>query len=82
MIVPIIHRQAGFTFKIWPNDHKPAHVHVYRAGAEVRIDIGSDKVRPSVLSAEGMSAKDGRQALEIVAENQAAFLAQWRKLHG
>jgi hypothetical protein len=32
-----VHRAYGFRFVIFPNDHRPPHVHVFGQGGEARI---------------------------------------------
>jgi hypothetical protein len=35
----------GFQFIIWPDDHEPPHVHVFKGDGEAKIQIGnSDKL--------------------------------------
>jgi hypothetical protein len=67
----------GFSVRIWPNDHEPAHVHVYRAEAMARIEIVSLNVR-----GHDMRPKDLRRALSIVSANQELLLRKWREMHG
>jgi Domain of unknown function (DUF4160) len=53
--MPTIIKQDGFRIVIWPNDHLPPHVHVFKSDAEVKIAL----IEPSVFSVEGkISNKD------------------------
>ncbi|HEX6751460.1 MAG TPA: DUF4160 domain-containing protein [Longimicrobium sp.] len=70
--------QNGFVVHIWPNDHEPAHVHVYRAEGLAKIEIRSLGLRV----AYDMKPKDVRRAIDIVAANQIPFLRKWREIHG
>ena len=38
--MPTVLRIGGLRFVIWPNDHDPAHVHVFSAEAEAKIELG------------------------------------------
>jgi hypothetical protein len=76
-MVRAIDDQDGFTIHIWPNDHEPAHVHVYRAEGLAVIEIGSLHVR----DAYDMRVKDLRRAIEIVRANQTVLLRRWREIH-
>jgi Domain of unknown function (DUF4160) len=38
--MPTIIKQDGFRVVMYPNDHIPSHVHVYKGGGEVRINLG------------------------------------------
>ena len=63
---------------IYTQDHIPAHVHVWRAGGEIVINIATLEI----TKAEGMSRRDSAKAVEIVEENQRYFLGRWREIHG
>lgn len=41
-------RVQGFDFRIYTNDHPPAHVHVIKGGGEVVIEIGDEQTAPSL----------------------------------
>lgn len=78
--MPTIFRQDGFRIVIFPNDHIPAHVHTFKGGAEIRIDLGNDE--PILLSVEGkISNKDLAKALNLVAEYRSELLEKWREIH-
>ena len=70
-------RAHGLRFVIYTADHEPAHVHVYGDG-EARIDL----VTLSVLTQGGLSDRDVRRALAVIARNRLLFLETWRKYHG
>lgn len=74
-----IHREAGFRFVIFTDDHEPAHIHVYGDGS-AKIDIAGNA--PALVQADGMKAGDLRKAMRIAADRQAEFLARWRSMHG
>jgi hypothetical protein len=76
-MVRAIGDEDGFTIHIWPNDHEPAHVHVYRAEAMAVIELGSLTVR----GAYDMRVKDLRRAVEIVRANRGVLLRRWREIH-
>ena len=58
--MPTIIKQDGFRIVIWPNDHLPPHVHVFKSDAEVKIEL----VEPRVFNVEGkISNKDLAKAL-------------------
>lgn len=84
--MPTVLLVNGFQVLIFYRDHDPEHVHVRRAGHEVKIAIGRTRtdddagVPPRILNVKGMSKQDARKAWEIVAENQALLLAEWRRL--
>lgn len=76
-------RQDGFEFVIHSNEPRfePPHIHVFKAGEEVKIFLGSDDEAPQIVNI-WMKDKDAAKALAIVAEKQAYFLGIWRGRHG
>ncbi|MQA92137.1 MAG: DUF4160 domain-containing protein [Gemmatimonas sp.] len=80
--MPTIHREEGFRFVIYVDDHEPAHVHVLYAGAMARIMIGDTNHRPVVTDPGSMRARDVRKAVRIVEVHQKRFLGAWREIHG
>lgn len=80
-----IHDQDGFRVYVYspPREHEPPHVHVESVGGgEVVVKLGDATTAPSLWLNHHMSARDAREALSIVEENQSRFLEQWRQLHG
>lgn len=76
--MPTILRQNGFDVMIFTNDHRPAHVHVFKTGAEVVLSLLPVNIRDNYR----MSKRDVRKAVEIVSANQQLLLRAWRELHG
>lgn len=75
-MMPTVLRLDGFQLMIYTHDHEPMHVHVFRAEAEVIINIETIAVR----AVRGMKAKDVREAQQIVADNQALLLSEWNRI--
>lgn len=67
---------------IWPNDHLAPHVHVFRAGSEAIIELGSDESLPFVKLNYGMNRRELSIALVVVASNKNEFLKHWEETHG
>lgn len=80
--MPTIHRERGFRFVIYLNDHEPPHVHAWRAGVVAKVQIGDAECAPGVLDPGAMRVSDVRRAVRIVEAHQEEFLAGWRKIHG
>ncbi|MCR2832881.1 DUF4160 domain-containing protein [Parerythrobacter lacustris] len=76
-----VHREAGFRFIIFTDDHEPAHVHVFGDG-QAKINLAGQGGEPELVSAAGVKAGDLRKAMRIVAEQQAYLLEQWKAHHG
>lgn len=72
------HRDSGFVFRIWSNDHAPAHVHAWKAGKSVIINLDPVEVRTN----KGMNDADVVRAVRIVLGNREKMLQVWRDTHG
>jgi hypothetical protein len=65
-----IHREAGFSFRVFPNDHPPAHVHAWARGACVVIELPTEQGAANVVRIEGkMKDSEVVQAVAIVQDN-------------
>lgn len=77
--MPTVLRKDGFQVRIYPNDHQPAHVHVFKADGEVKINIA---IEVKVIEVAGrISNKDVSKAIELVTQYQQTLLAKWREIH-
>jgi len=52
--MPNVLSENGFDVMIYPNDHRPAHVHVYKSGLVV-ISLNNRRTAPSIREVRGMS---------------------------
>ena len=77
--MPTVLRERGFEVRIYTFDHPPPHVHVAKAGAIVRIDLGTFSVTEIVGH---ISDREVKRAERLVARNAAKLLEAWEKIHG
>ena len=81
--MPTVHREDGFQIRIYPNDHLPRHVHVFKSDGEAIIQLGSETETPSIDEVhKGISNKDVAKALTLVQVNQVKLLESWKNIHG
>ncbi len=81
--MPTVHREDGFRVVIYPNDHLPRHVHVFRSNGEVIIRLGRETETSLIAQIYGdIGNKDIAKALEIVQANQVKLLELWKSIHG
>jgi hypothetical protein len=73
----MVFRQDGYTFRIYPNDHPPAHVHVQHAGAEARVTLAPIEVKTNT----GFNPRELSRIVEIIEQRQAELLEVWRLYH-
>lgn len=72
------HREDGFEFRIWSNDHAPPHVHAWKAGGMAKIELTGY----AVVKVRHMGAADVIRAVRIVAANRNKLMKAWRETHG
>ena len=75
-----VHREGGFRFAIYRDDHEPAHVHAMKDG-EVIVNLVGAGGRPEVRDARGTTTSDIRKIVGIVNARQSEFLAKWQEMH-
>jgi hypothetical protein len=73
-----IYVEDGFQVHLWPNDHAPAHVHIYRGEGLAIINLATLELR----AAYDMKPPDVRRSMEIAQEYRVRFLKEWRRMHG
>lgn len=80
--MPTVLRQDGFDVMIYVDDHPPAHVHVFKAGGQLIMNLGDENTPPSIRRVKGMAKREARKAVVVVEDNQEALLGSWREIHG
>jgi hypothetical protein len=80
--MPTLLRRDGFDIRIYLDDHAPPHVHVFKAGGQAKIVLGSSNTLPELVMVQGMNAKDIKTAILIVTNNQLFLLKKWKEYHG
>lgn len=80
--MPTIININGYRVIIWPDDHAPPHVHVFKGNGEAKISIGTSSELPRLITIHTLSRQEIRQAWEIVANNQGILSTAWEKIHG
>ena len=71
----------GFSFRIYSNDHAPAHVHVIKADGEAIIELGDENSPPSIRKIYGMSDREVAIAYDLVEQFKTRLLEGWRGIH-
>ena len=80
--MPTILTINGYRFIIWPSDHEPPHVHVFKGGGEAKVNIGDNDQAPQLILACGLNKREAWFIMETVAAHQAQLLNAWEKIHG
>jgi hypothetical protein len=80
--MPTVLRGAGLRLVIWPNDHSPAHVHVFSSDGEASIALGAPGGHPRLLENRRMKRADVAKALELISGHRAMLARKWKEIHG
>ena len=77
----------GVTFRAYPNDHQPRHVHGFYAEAEIIVDLRPDGTvalanRTDAIRPGDASKSDVRHVLNVAAKYFEELVAVWEKHHG
>jgi hypothetical protein len=75
--MPTVLRQDGFRVMIYPHDHNPAHVHVYKGDGVAVIKLGPVMVRDFV----NLGKNELRRAVLVIEAHQDELLQRWREIH-
>jgi hypothetical protein len=80
--MPTVLRFDGLRVVIYPNDHRPARVHVLGAGGEAVFVLNCPDGPPDLREVYGFKLGETR-AIEVrLAAALAALCADWRAQHG
>jgi hypothetical protein len=79
--VPTVLRIGGLRVVIYPNDHRPAHVHVIGDGEAVS-NLHCPQGPPELRECFGFKRADVSRIATALAEHLAALCKQWSAIHG
>ena len=77
--MPTVLREAGFEVRIYTFDHLPPHVHVWKAGAVVKLDLTTYE---AIEIVGAITDRDVKRAEHVVARNAVRLKREWTKIHG
>ena len=80
--MPTVLRFAGRRVAIYPNDHRPAHVHVIGRGCEAVFNLNCAAGPVELRENYGFLRREIRQIEGAMTERLADLCAAWEKIHG
>jgi hypothetical protein len=80
--MPTVHRMHGLRVVIYPNDHRPAHVHVKGAGGEAVFVLNCPEGPPVLRQSHGFSLREVNRVAEALLAALTRLCANWRHIHG
>jgi hypothetical protein len=80
--MPTFRRIFGLRVVIYPNDHRPAHVHVVGNGCEAVFKLHCPEGPPELRENYGFSRNDLGKIMNKLAPKVAALCSEWGRIHG
>lgn len=80
--MPTVLRIAGLRVVIYPNDHRPAHVHVIGAEGEAVFTLNCPDGPPTLRESYGFNRPRVRSLCDEIAAALSDLCAEWRTWHG
>jgi hypothetical protein len=80
-LMPTVFTIFGLRVVIYPNDHRPAHVHVIGRGCEVVFELNCPIGALTLRENYGFSKKDLTQIALELSKNHTALCNAWRNIH-
>lgn len=74
---PTVLNEDGYQVMIYLNDHTPAHVHVFKAENEAKVQL--DPVE--IMDNEGFNTRQLKAIRTLITEHQDELLGEWDKYH-
>jgi hypothetical protein len=79
--MPTILRISGLRVVVYPNDHRPPHVHVLGAGVEAIFELNCPAGPVSLRGSYGFTTGQLRTVMEALNATVPALCAEWEKFH-
>ena len=80
--MPTVHRLDGLRVVIYPNDHRPAHVHVIGAGREAVYYLNCPDGPPELRVGYGFGQGEVNSIGQALAEDLPMLCQEWKNIHG
>ena len=77
--MPTVLIMGGWRVVIYPNDHRPAHVHVIGGGGEAVFNLAGEL---ELRENHGFDSKALRRIWAELQNNQAHLITKWEDIHG
>ncbi|MDE2747634.1 MAG: DUF4160 domain-containing protein [Chloroflexota bacterium] len=77
MVTVLNRRRHGFDVRIYPDDHEPPHVHVWKGGRQVKIDLETMEV---ISASHKFNSREIGQIVKLLLEHESLLLSVWKRL--
>ncbi|WP_415199387.1 DUF4160 domain-containing protein [Silvibacterium sp.] len=80
--MPTIFRFSGLRVAIYPNDHRPAHVHVIGRGHEAIFELNCPDGPASLRENFGFAQYELGTIQKALGEHRSQLCLAWKEIHG
>jgi hypothetical protein len=80
--MPTVFRFAGLRVAVYPNDHRPAHVHVMGHGYEAVLNLNCPAGPVELRENYGFSRREIVRILDAALLSIAELCQAWESIHG
>jgi hypothetical protein len=80
--MPTVLRFGGLRAVIYPNDHRPAHVHVIGNNCEAVFNLNCPEGPVELRENFGFGVRDLNRIETVLAASLAVACQEWERLHG
>jgi hypothetical protein len=80
--MPTVARFNGLRVVIYPNDHRPAHIHVIGPDGEAVFILNCPDGPPELRECYGFKLKAVNAIGREITEKLGALCESWRQIHG
>ena len=80
--MPTVLRFEGLPAVTYPNDHRPAHVHVIGKGKEAVFNLNCPSGRVGVRENYVFSRREIRHIVPVLSDQRSALCDAWKTIHG
>ena len=77
-MVTVLYRQRhGYDVRMYPDDHDPPHVHVWKGGRQGKIDLETMDV---ISMSHRLNSREIGQIVNLLREHESLLLSVWERL--
>ena len=80
--MPTVLRHGGFWIVVYPNDHRPAHVHAIGMGHEAVDELKCPTGPVELRENYGFTRRELVRIAEILNSNLVPLCGAWESIHG
>jgi hypothetical protein len=80
--MPTVLRFNGLRVVVYPNDHRPAHVHVIGRGCEAVFTLNGPDGPVELRENYAFSGRETSQIAQELTKHLAALSHAWEEIHG